>query len=168
MKQIELNKLSNHYQVKKMTLDDVDEIYDLCKKNKYYYQYCGKLLKKEYIQQDLEITPPNIPIEQKYYVGFYKQHELIAIMDFIDGYPSDDTAFVGFFMMNIDKQGKGIGSQMTQELFTYLKQLGYQKIQLGIDKDNPQSNHFWKKQGLNVVREVVQEQGTILVAEKLL
>ena len=37
---------------------------------------------------------------------------------------------------------------------------------LGIDKNNPQSNHFWRKNGFEVIREVVQEEGTILVAEK--
>ena len=37
---------------------------------------------------------------------------------------------------------------------------------LGIDKDNPQSNRFWKKNGFEVIREVKQENGTVLVAEK--
>ena len=39
---------------------------------------------------------------------------------------------------------------------------------LGIDKENPQSNHFWAKNGFSVIREVEQDEGTILVAEKCL
>ena len=42
------------------------------------------------------------------------------------------------------------------------------RSQLGIDKDNPQSNHFWRKNGFEVIREVEIEEGIILVAEKQL
>lgn len=38
----------------------------------------------------------------------------------------------------------------------------------GIDKDNPQSNHFWRKNGFEIIREVEIEEGMILVAEKQL
>ena len=34
-------------------------------------------------------------------------------------------------------------------------------------ESNPQSNHFWKKNGFEVVKEVAREDGVILVAEKL-
>ena len=42
------------------------------------------------------------------------------------------------------------------------------RVLLGIDKENPQSNHFWTKNGFSVIKEVEQEEGTILVAEKIL
>ena len=41
-------------------------------------------------------------------------------------------------------------------------------VRLGIDKGNPQSNHFWNKNGFLVIKEVDQDGGTILVAEKTL
>ena len=53
-------------------------------------------------------------------------------------------------------------------LIKYLSEQGFQKCQLGIDKDNPQSNHFWRKNGFEVIREVEIEEGIILVAEKQL
>ena len=71
-------------------------------------------------------------------------------------------------MMNYEMQGNGIGTQIITEVFKYLKELGFQKCMLGIDKDNPQSNHFWRKNGFEIVREVLQEEGTILVAERKL
>lgn len=37
-----------------------------------------------------------------------------------------------------------------------------------IDKDNPQSNHFWRKNGFEIIREVEIEEGIILAAEKQL
>ena len=43
---------------------------------------------------------------------------------------------------------------------------GLKRVLLGIDKENPQSNAFWAKNGFSVIREVEQEEGAILLAEK--
>ena len=166
MHNIDINKFSKNYNVRKLNYNDVEMIYSFCKSNTQYYEYCGKEPSIELIERDLEITPPDFPIEQKYYVGFFEGDNLVAIMDFEDGYPDEDYAYIGFFMMNSELQGNGIGTQIISEIFEYLRKLGFRKCMLGIDKDNPQSNHFWKKNGFEVVREVVQEEGTILVAER--
>ena len=166
MHKIDINKFSNRYDVRKLTLNDVQMIYTFCKRNTQYYKYCGKELTIELIEKDLKITPPGIPIEQKYYIGFFNQNTLVAVMDLEDGYPNDDYIYIGFFMMDYDLQGRGIGSMIISEALDYLHKQGFQKCQLGIDKDNPQSNHFWRKNGFEVIREVEMEDETILVAEK--
>ena len=168
MKQIEIQKLSKRYTVRRLTAKDVDRIYALCRKNTQYYEYCGKEPSIEWIQQDLTITPPGIPMEKKYYLGFWEEEQLVAVMDLIDGYPQPDCAYLGFFMMDRDQQGKGIGTAVISEALEYLRDLGFQTCRLGIDKENPQSNHFWCKHGFQVIREVQREEGTILVAEKTL
>lgn len=72
------------------------------------------------------------------------------------------------FKMDCELQGNGIGSKIVSESLEYLSEQGFHKCQLGIDKDNPQSNHFWRKNGFEVIREVEIEEGVILVAEKQL
>ena len=89
-------------------------------------------------------------------------------MDLVDGYPNCDYVYIGFFMMDYELQGRGIGSIIISEVLEYLQEQGFQKAQLGIDKGNPQSNHFWRKNGFEVIREVEIEEGIILVAEKQL
>lgn len=168
MRTIDIQQFSNTYEVKRLNEQDVESIYILCKANTQYYRYCEKEPSKKLIQQDMVITPPNIPLSQKYYVGFYYQNELMAIMDFIDGYPSSEYGFIGFFMMNIAVQGTGIGSRIIMNVCAYCQALGFTKLRLGIDKDNPQSNHFWQKNGFEVIKEVQQEDGVILIAEKKL
>ena len=37
--------------------------------------------------------------------------------------------------------------------FVELEQLGFHKIRFGVDKENPQSNAFWKKNGFIAVDE---------------
>ena len=168
VKEIDIKKLSKRYTVRKLNLDDVQMIYAFCKRNTQYYEYCGKEPSIELIEKDIEITPPGIPIEQKYYIGFFDNDKLVAAMDLVDGYPTCDYVYIGFFMMDCDLQGNGIGSKIVSESLEYLSEQGFKKCQLGIDKDNPQSNHFWRKNGFEVIREVEIEEGIILAAEKQL
>ena len=164
----DITRLSSRYAVRFMRDSDADRILDLCLQNTQYYQYCGKQPSKELILNDLHITPPGIKMSSKYYVGFYENRVLVAIMDLIIGYPSNDSGFIGFFMMNKQLQGRQIGSGIIQEVCQYLKEIGMKTLRLGMDKENPQSNHFWKKNGFLVIQEVQQDEGTVLVAEKTL
>ena len=163
---LDISEFSRRYNVRRMYESDADTILALCRKNTQYYAYCGKNPSKELILNDLTITPPGKDFSSKYYVGFYERSELIAVMDLIENYFENGQAFIGFFMTDKDLQGKGIGSSIVQDVFRYLKEQGFHAVYLGIDKGNPQSVHFWKKNGFTVVREVSQEEGTILVAEK--
>ena len=69
-------------------------------------------------------------------------------MDLITAYPDDETAFIGFFVLNIKYQHKCIASRIIKESIEYLKTEGYKKIRLGVDKGIPQSFSFWEKNGL--------------------
>ena len=164
----DLSKFSTQYSVRYMSDSDADEILAFCLQNEQYYRYCGKQPSRELILRDLHITPPNTPSEAKYYVGYYEENNLVAVMDLIDGYPDNETAFIGFFMMSRPLQGRQIGTYIIQELCLYLKETGMERVLLGIDKENPQSNHFWAKNGFSVIKEVEQEEGTILLSEKSL
>lgn len=163
---IDINKLTLKYKVRRMTESDIGLIYGLCLDNQQYYEYCSKEPSTELIKDDLNITPPGKSMSDKYYVGFFDGEKLIAVLDLIDGYPEDDIAFIGFFMLAKELQGQGLGSLMVTEICDYLKSIGFKKVRLGIDKDNPQSNHFWKKNGFTVLKEAVKDDGILLLAEK--
>ena len=98
---IEINKLSRIYRVRRLDDSDADEILDLCRGNVQYYQYCEAEATREQIMSDLHIAPPGVETENKYYLGFYDENGLLAVMDLIDGFPEESMAFIGFFMMNI-------------------------------------------------------------------
>ena len=165
---MDLSALSKRYSIRRMDDSDADSILELCKGNTQYYLYCQAEPSKEQILNDLHITPPGIDPSAKYYIGFYQGNTLVAVMDLIDGYPAPGTAFIGFFMMRKEFQGNQVGSAIIQETAAYLKTLGMTAIQLGIDKGNPQSTHFWKKNGFVVKEEIDRGGWTVLLAEKTL
>ena len=165
---IEISKISSSYDIRRLGDTDSDSILEFCRKNTQYYEYCEAEPTKEQVLNDLHITPPGIALSDKYYIGFYRNETLIAVMDLIDGYPEPEVAYIGFFMMNKDVQGKGIGTEIIRETSAYLKTAGKTAVRLAIDKGNPQSTHFWKKNGFIVIKEVDRNGWTALVAEKQL
>ena len=161
---MDITKLSNKYFVKYLDNSNLDEIVDIFVNNPQFYLYTDARPTKEQALNDMNITPPGIEIAKKHYVGFYDNNELIAIMDLIDGYPTNDIAYIGFFMMKNSYQKKGIGSSIIKEVEMYLGDFGKKKVRLAIDKGNPESSSFWNKLGYKVIRETNKK----LEAEKIL
>ena len=85
MMQIKL--FSSQYKIHRLTDQNIDEIYHLLSKNVLYYEYCPPFVTRESIREDMKILPPGKEQKDKYYIGFYQDEKLIAVMDFIDGYP---------------------------------------------------------------------------------
>ena len=142
--------ISNKYKVRKLITSDIDAIYDLCHKNSFYYDFHPPMVTHESIIEDMEALPPNKTMDDKYFIGFWDDNHLVAVMDLILSYPSVDYAFIGFFIIDIQMQGKGTGSNIITECLSYLKKNGFSKIRLGVDKGNPQSLHFWHKNGFEI------------------
>lgn len=137
--------LSNAYNVRMLTADDIDEIYKLCCKNPLFYEYHPPFVTYDSILEDMSALPLNKTMDDKYYIGFFSDEGLVAIMDLIIGYPKEDIAFIGFFMTDKSIQSKGVGSSIISDCIAYLKDCSFEKVRLGVDKGNPQSFHFWTK-----------------------
>ena len=165
---INVLELSKKYEVRKLGDLDAESVLDLSLGNAQYYRYCEAEPTIEQVLNDLHITPPNISMSDKYYVGFFEDKTLVAVMDLIDGYPNADIAYIGFFMMNPIYQGKQIGTAIIEEVTDHLRSIGKTAVRLGIDKGNPQSTHFWKKNGFKIISEADVNGWMKLVAEKQL
>ena len=150
---MEINALSKKFYVRKLDENDVELIYDLSCKNPIFYQYHPPFVTRESIFEDMKALPQGKSYDDKFYVGFFENKSLVAMMDLILDYPEKDIAFIGVFMTNIQYQHKGISSEIICEIAMYLKSLGYKKIRLGVDKGNPQSYSFWSKNHFNVINE---------------
>lgn len=142
---LELKRLSQKYLVKKLKEDDVSSIYELCSKNPIYYEYIKSVPTYENIKDSLTELPPSVSLDKKYFVGYYKEGQLIALLDIIAGYPNEQTVYIGWFMMKKELQGTGIGSNIIEEALLYFKEEKFQSVQLGYVKGNKQSEGFWKK-----------------------
>ena len=165
---MDITRLSSLYDIRVLDDSDVDEILRLYRQNPLFYKYTDARPTREQVLHDMTITPPGITQKDKYFFGYFENRTLIAVMDLVDGYPMPEIAFIGLFMMNTDYQGRQIGTAIISETVDYLRAIGKNSIRLAIDKGNPQSSYFWKKNHFEVISEADVNGWPKLVAERKL
>ena len=144
---LHISQLSTKYKIKKMGEEDVSGILHLENGNPLYFAYCPPKPCRETVLNDLKALPEGKSLEDKFYIGFFENDSLIAIMDFILSFPEEDTIFIGLFMMDSQESGKGKGSAIIIEALTAWKRAGYKKVRLAYMEGNMQSRSFWRKCG---------------------
>lgn len=142
---IDINAFSSEYDVRVITDSDITDVYRLCKSNKRYYRYMGRVPTKESLTEVITSIPDGKDSE-KFFVGFYDDDSLVAIADIIIGYPDKDDAFIGWFVVDGQLQGQGIGSQIFADIRANLKSIGIDYISLGCVKENEIAVKFWEGQ----------------------
>ena len=162
-----LSDLSTKYDVCLLKKGDVLEILELCLGNPMYYEYCPPPVSETSILADMDALPEGKTPDDKYYIGYYDDGVLIAVMDLILRFPEHNVVWIGFFMTKTDIQHQGIGRFIIDELCSYLAQNGIGEVRLAYMKDNPQCRGFWSKSGFSIVSEGEDTAGrSIIIASK--
>ena len=138
-------QISAQYQVRRVTEADLPELLALAQGNPVYYEHMHLHPTLENLREDLTKLPPRTVPEDKYFLGYYQDGRLCAVLDLILRYPDPETAFVGWFILRKDLQGRGVGTGIVSELAAFLKEQGFPYIRLGYVKGNPESQAFWEK-----------------------
>ena len=162
-----ISNLSDKYEVRRLSEEDIPKVFSLCEKNTLYYQYCPPFVSEQSIRDDMGALPSGKTAADKYYVGFFEEDRLVAVMDLIIAFPNNTTAFIGFFMTDAAVQNKGMGSNIITELCDAMSRLGMKEIRLCWVEGNPQAEHFWHKNGFKETGATkVTEVYTAIVARK--
>jgi len=135
------------YKIVKIEDSNIGQVFNLCKQNKKYYEYLQEKASLDGVKSIINELPPNTTIDKKYFVGFYKANRLVAILDLIDGYPDENNAFIGLFMIDVNCQGKGVGQDIIKNILNSLKNNNYSGVGLGVIDKNKEALSFWKKMG---------------------
>lgn len=160
---MQVEHLSSDYRVSLLSKKDVPKIYQLYQGNPLYFEHMKTQPTLENTEEDLILLPPGKQKQDKFFVGFWEKEKLIAVLDLIAAYPNAHTAFIGLFMVAQEEQGKQTGSKIICQLLKPLKQEGFSTARLAYVKTNPQSEHFWKKNGFVLTGEE-KDQGDYTVA----
>lgn len=145
---MDIQLLSTTYEVSKLGEQDIPTIFELYRGNPLYFHHCPPPASPEGVREDMTMLPEGKTADDKYYIGFWKEKELVAVMDLVLGYPDEKTAYIGLFMVNAEYQGKGIGSIIIEEVCACLKET-FSYARLGYVNGNRQSESFWRKNGFS-------------------
>lgn len=139
---ISIQNITNQYNIKKFTEKDIPDIYKFCKGNTTYYEYMKMKPTFENLKEVLTALPPQKSLEDKYFIGFYKEERLVALLDLCVGFPGKETAYIGWFMVGKEFHNIGIGKRIINDLLIFLKQEKFLYVELGCIKDNKEALHF--------------------------
>jgi ribosomal protein S18 acetylase RimI-like enzyme len=147
------------YEIIRITEKHYMDLYQLQKTNSYYFS-CVQDHPVTYDEavSDVSALPPHTNYSQKFFIGFYKGQELEAIMDYIEGYPSQEYVFIGLFIINGNKQRKGIGSDIIRHFLDTLKDNRVEKVRLGCNLENIRGFQFWNSMGFKEIDRVVSKE----------
>lgn len=164
-----IQKLSTSFHVRRLCESDAQVVFDLYRSNPQYFDAMNDVPTLSSTKADMTALPPNKTYDDKYYLGFYEGTKLIAVKDLILGYPDEATAFIGLFMVDRARQGRGVGSLIVKQALEQLKSLGFHACRLGYVESNLQSKGFWNKMGFFPTGvQSRQESYTIILMEKSL
>lgn len=139
-----------------LTREDIPLVLKLYESNPLYFYYCPPTPSGVEVWEDMTRLPPGKSSEDKFFLGFWKGRDLVAVMDFVYGYPDKETVFIGLFMVDSSWQDRGVGSRLIVDSLAFFSKK-YHKVRLACVKGNPQSENFWKKQGFLLTGEEAQE-----------
>ncbi len=146
--------LSSEFTARSITESDIRDVFRLSRSNRRYYRYTGTKPSLRGLTAMISEVPDGAQAENKHFIGFYDTDEqLVAVLDLITGWPEANDAFIGWFMVEAERQGQGIGSQLFADIRAALSALGYDKIALETLKENSESLDFWTKQGFSPIIE---------------
>ncbi len=146
------------YNIHPITEENIEEAFQLMRSNTYFYsrtQFHELTLQE--CKEDITALPPDTSLDQKFFVGIYENDKLVAVLDYLEGYPQNGIAFIGLFMLANEVHGKGIGKKMIQAFIESAKQNKFNEIKLGCFETNEVGHLFWSKMGFVNEREIIRE-----------
>ncbi|MCR4962412.1 MAG: GNAT family N-acetyltransferase [Firmicutes bacterium] len=156
---MDIQVLSSEFDVRPLTEADISDVYWLSRNNRRYYLDLKSRPSVKELTDVITDVPQEAGAGSKYFVGFYEQDDLIAVIDLITGYPEADDVFIGWFMVDAQKQNQGIGSQIMADVRASMKALGYDLLSLKCLKENDHAVSFWTGVGFVKTDEGLDEQG---------
>ena len=163
MSALPIGEITRRYEARPFTEAEIPALLELCRGNPLYYAHMGEQPSIEALRADLTALPPGRTIRDKYFFGLYRDGKLAAAMDLIDGHRAPGEAYLGWFILKAELQGRGEGTRILQETLAFLRARGVRVLRLARVKGNPQSKRFWEKNGFRPNGRVVEREGYAVV-----
>ena len=160
---LDVQAFGTSYDVRRLTEADITDVVMLARSNRRFYRQLGMRPSRARLTEIVSNIPKggdyagNVAEDRSvgraaetatYFVGFFDgEGDLVAVLDLICGHPEPDCAFIGWFMVDADLQGQGIGSGIFADVRAALKAQGYNHLALKCPKVSDSALEFWKGQG---------------------
>ena len=139
--------LSDKYRVAPLGKQDVEALYRLSLTQPEYWRTLNETPDRRKLAHSLTAVPPGADAGNKFYLGFWQGHKLIAVLELVFGYPEADCVLIGLLMADGHSQRQGLGTDIVRRLEKQLAGLGYKTLVLSYAEGNRIACSFWLKNG---------------------
>lgn len=103
----------------------------------------------------LLVRPAGVEEDAKVVLGAFEDEHLVAVLDVLRGYPDPARAFVGLLLVRGDRQGRGIGRRVVEELLAGVgrKWPEVEWLRLAVVDTNAGVAGFWERLGFEATGE---------------
>lgn len=136
------------YRIEPVTEERLGDVLALFESNPAYFSktqpHAPSLME---CREDMAALPPGAVPEDKNFLAVYDRGLCVAVIDFIRGYPTPHTGFLGLFILHASCQGRGMGSTILRAIIPAAKAAGMQKAALLCHEVNVPGQAFWMAGG---------------------
>ena len=99
----------------------------------------------------VQSVPMDMKSQDAHFVGFYDNDDnLLAVLDLVFRYPTEDDAFIAWFTVGESAQRKGVGSSIISDVRASMRAQGFKHLKLKFPNSEESSIGFWENQGFEV------------------
>lgn len=139
-----IGSLLPQFNIRYFNQSDYPQLYSFMKNNSDYFRcVSGHPAAYDEVVSGISEMPPAVLPNQKHYIGIWEGDILIAVIDFIEKYPSPEYIYIGLFIINNSLHKKGIGKSIFEALKISAQKCGFSKLRLGCVTDNISGMSFW-------------------------
>jgi ribosomal protein S18 acetylase RimI-like enzyme len=91
--------------------------------------------------------PPGVAAHDKHVLGVDADGELVALIDFVRGFPEPDAWYVGLLVVAPEARGSGLGAALYAHAEETVRARGGTAMRLIVQEQNPRALAFWRRQG---------------------
>ena len=107
---------------------------------------------RENLLEDCAALPPGRSLADKAFLLLYRQGKPAAALDFVVGYPTPETGYIGLLVLDSAFQGQGSGQELLTALEDWAYSNGFTRLELGCYETNTPGLAFWRKMGFAEIR----------------
>lgn len=142
--------------VKPCTLDDVDALQAIISQQDAFFgsQDVGLHMASAYDCLTKGSLPPNGRKEKYHMLGIYCNGSMCGNLEYYEGYPENDTAYLSLLYLAEPMRGRGVGTEICRQVFSRLAAQGFARVKLAVSVRNPLGLQFWPMVGFTQIEKV--------------
>jgi ribosomal protein S18 acetylase RimI-like enzyme len=100
--------------------------------------------------------PPSVEAARKFVLGIERNHDLVGIVDLLEGYPGEAECYVGLFLFLPEERNQGLGRAVWAAIEQWIHSRGARVIRLIVQEQNADAARFWRSVGFEAHEQVQQ------------